>query len=89
MNGRPKLASMARLRWDEREGKYLLLSPERGLLLDDIAAHIVKLCDGTRTVDEIISELQARYRGTDNDIESDARAFLAQLRGRALLEGID
>jgi pyrroloquinoline quinone biosynthesis protein D len=56
---RPRLAAKARLRWDAREAKYLLLYPERGLLLNDSASAILKLVDGTRTVEEIAAALGA------------------------------
>ncbi len=40
---RPRLAPRARLRFDPRSGKHMLLYPERGLELTDQAARIVDL----------------------------------------------
>src|SRR5947209_5700763 len=54
---RPRLAAKARLRFDKRESKHILLYPERGLLLNDTAAAILQACDGSRTLDEIVEVL--------------------------------
>ena len=35
---RPMLAAKARLRWDRQTSRYLLLYPERGLVLNPTAA---------------------------------------------------
>ncbi len=84
---RPKLASKARLRWDARDQKHVLLSPERGLVLNASAARIIELCDGTRTLDAIVDELAAAHDGSDREkIARDVDELLAMLRARALLE---
>lgn len=77
-----KLAKKARLRWDEREKKYILLYPERGLLLNETAAEIVKLCDGTRSFDEICDLFALR----GDDASAEVAEFLEQLRVRNLFE---
>jgi coenzyme PQQ biosynthesis protein PqqD len=59
---RPRLAARARLRWDRVDGRYLLLYPERGLALNESAAAILRLCDGSRTIDAIVTELVAMSR---------------------------
>ena len=84
---RPKLAAKARLRWDEREKKYLLLYPERGLLLNDTASAILSLCDGARTVAVIADELRAKLAGTaPPDVEAEVLSFLERLHAKGLLE---
>ena len=84
---RPKLASKARLRWDKREGKYFLLYPERGLLLNATAAGIVQLCTGEHTVDGIVGQLLEKYPGrTREELEREVTAFLTQIQSRGLLE---
>lgn len=79
---KPKLAKKARLRWDEREKKHMLLYPERGLLLNETATEIVKLCDGTRTVEEI----QACFASRGEAAAREVADFLEQLRTRNLFE---
>jgi coenzyme PQQ biosynthesis protein PqqD len=83
---RVKLRKKVRLRWDTRAQKYLLLYPERGLLLDATSAAIVKLCDGTRTVDAVAGELAARFRGDAERIRREVIEFLQKLDDRTLVE---
>jgi coenzyme PQQ biosynthesis protein PqqD len=75
---KPRLARRARLRWDERDRRWLLLWPERGLQLNESAAAIARLLDGEHTVEGIVEELGGH--------DADVRAFLDDLQRRALLE---
>lgn len=75
---KPRLASKARLRWDRHDKKYLLLYPERGLVLNETASAVVRLLDGEKTIAAIARELG----GSDEEII----AFLERLRARGLLE---
>ena len=77
-----KLAKKARLKWDERERKFILLYPERGLLLNETAAEIVKMCDGTKTADEIVEAFALRGDSASAEVSE----FLEQLRVRNLFE---
>jgi pyrroloquinoline quinone biosynthesis protein D len=84
---RPKIAPKARLRWDAKDQKHVLLSPERGLVLSASAARIVELCDGTRTIDAIVDALSAAHPAASRaEIARDVDELLATLRARALLE---
>jgi pyrroloquinoline quinone biosynthesis protein D len=82
----PKLARRARLRFDERDQKHMLLYPERGLVLNASAAAIVELCDGTRTIDEIVASLTATAGAPRERVDADVRALLAQLANKGLVE---
>jgi pyrroloquinoline quinone biosynthesis protein E len=85
---KPRLASKARLKADPRDGLTVLLSPERGLRLSETSAAIVELCDGSRDVGEIVSELCGRYPDADRGrIDRDVRELLAELTARGLIEG--
>lgn len=75
---KPRLASKARLRWDRHDKKYLLLYPERGLVLNETASAVVRLLDGEKTIGAIARELG----GSDDEIIG----FLERLRARGLLE---
>ena len=83
---RPKLASKARLKWDRHENKHMLLYPERGMLLNETAAAIVKLCDGTRTITEIAVDLASGGPTGIASVQADVLAFVESLRVRSLLE---
>jgi pyrroloquinoline quinone biosynthesis protein E len=86
---KPRLSRKARVQPDPRDGRPVLLSPERGLRLSDTAAAIVALCDGTREVAEIVEELAKRYGGDRERIARDVEELLADLHGRALLDGFE
>ncbi len=61
----------------------MLLEPEGVLVLNGTGATILKLCDGERTVVEIVEELRGRYSGVDGD---EVRDFLARLVARRWVE---
>ncbi len=82
---RPRLAPRARLRWDERDATYMIVYPERGLVLNETGAAIVKMCDGTRTVEQIVAELSELSGAAVAKVDADVRAFLERLRERKLL----
>jgi pyrroloquinoline quinone biosynthesis protein D len=75
-DSRPQLAHKARLRTDQITGETLLLYPEHGLVLNDSAAAVLRLCDG-RTVSDIATELTAPL---DDVVE-----FLVVMRDRGLV----
>ncbi len=85
---RPRLAPKARLRWDEVEKRYMLVFPEAALMLNDTAPEILKLCDGERTIEEIVDSLAQRFSAVDRKvIEEDVVSFLSRIKARGLLEG--
>jgi pyrroloquinoline quinone biosynthesis protein D len=61
----------------------VLLTPETVTLLNDTGAAILRLCDGERTVAEIVTELRGRYDEVAGD---EVRLFLADLIARRRLE---
>jgi pyrroloquinoline quinone biosynthesis protein D len=67
---RPRLATGARLRYDEVREEHLLLIPEGAVRLNPTAAEVLELCDGERSLDDIVGALSARYDGADlrNDV---------------------
>jgi pyrroloquinoline quinone biosynthesis protein D len=65
----------------------LLLIPEGALRLKGPARTIVELCDGERTLENIVEELQRHYPSAQPArIETEAVALLARLRDRGVLE---
>ena len=87
---RPRLAAKARLRWDRRGGRHLLLYPERGLVLTPTAADVVQRCTGEHTVAAICEELAAKYAPQPREaIEREVLAFLARMAERGLVKDGD
>jgi pyrroloquinoline quinone biosynthesis protein D len=62
---RPRLVTGARLRYDEVREEHLLLIPEGAVRLNPTAAEVLGLCDGERTLDDIVGALSTRYEGAD------------------------
>lgn len=74
--GRPRLAPHVQLRFDPARQQHVLLTPETVTLLNETGAAILELCDGERTVAEILTELRGRY---DHVADDEVRLFLAGL----------
>jgi pyrroloquinoline quinone biosynthesis protein D len=62
---RPRLVTGARLRYDEVREEHLLLIPEGAVRLNPSAAEVLALCDGERSLDDIVGALSARYDSAD------------------------
>ena len=65
-DSRPRLPSKVRVRWNAPRGQALLLYPEGALALNPTAQAVLELCDGRRTVGEIVLELAERFGATDD-----------------------
>ncbi|MFI3223397.1 MAG: pyrroloquinoline quinone biosynthesis peptide chaperone PqqD [Methylococcaceae bacterium] len=59
-----------RLQWEEAQQKLVILYPEGMVELNQSSAEILKLCDGTRTVAQIVSDLEQKFAtaGLTNDV---------------------
>jgi pyrroloquinoline quinone biosynthesis protein D len=84
--GRPKLRAKARMRYDNVRQTYVLLLPERAVLLSDTAAEILRLCDGSRTEAGVVALLQDKY--PDAAVPGDVREFLQQAAHKGWIEWI-
>ena len=62
---RPRLNRLFRLQWEEVQQAYVLLYPEGMVKLNQSAAEILKRCDGSLTVTELIAELQLAFGEAD------------------------
>jgi pyrroloquinoline quinone biosynthesis protein D len=62
---RPRLVTGARLRYDDVREEHVLLIPEGVVRLNPTAAEVLELCDGERSLDDIVGALSARYEGAD------------------------
>ncbi len=81
----PVLARHARLRFDEARGRYVILAPERVLAPDDIAVEVLQLCDGDRSVGDIVGLLAQKYDAPREEIGGDVIAMLQDLADKAFL----
>ena len=80
---RPHLARRVRLEWDPVRERHVLLEPEGVLVLNQTGATILGLCDGERTVVEIVEDLRGRYSQVAGE---EVREFLSRLVAKRLVE---
>jgi coenzyme PQQ biosynthesis protein PqqD len=83
---RPRIAAKARLRYDRKAERTMLLYPEKGLVLNPTAADITKLCTGEHSVGTIVDQLASKYGKEAAVIEAEVMGFLSALAERGLLE---
>jgi len=82
----PRLGIGCHLRKLEN-GDTILLLPEGILQLKGTGAEIIRLCDGERTVADILRALQARYPLSDpKQIEQEIKSFLNRLLERRAVD---
>jgi pyrroloquinoline quinone biosynthesis protein D len=81
----PRLAPGVRLHFDRSRDAWVLLAPERVIEAEGPAPEILKRCDGTRTLAQIVDELAALYNADRTTIEGDVREMLADLASKRLL----
>jgi len=83
---KPKLTPKSKLRLDPKTGKYILLYPEKGLLLNATGAAILKLCDGEHALSAIIAALAAEFQSDADVLRVEVLTFVQGLLDRGLLQ---
>jgi pyrroloquinoline quinone biosynthesis protein D len=81
---RPRLRSLFRLQWEEAQQSYVMLYPEGMVKLNPSAGQILVRCDGTRELDDIITELEALFNASD--LAPDVYRFLDHARQRGWVD---
>jgi len=82
---RPVLPRHAKLKFDETRQVWVILAPERVLAPDAIAVEVLKLCDGVRSVADLIEQLAAKYAAPRDAISADVVAMLQDLADKGFL----
>ena len=82
----PRLPRGVRLRFDEVRSAHVLLARERAFDLDAVAAEVLSLVDGSRSVGDIIDALAAKYAEDRAVIEGDVVAMLSDLAKKRVLD---
>ena len=81
---RPAIAHGMRLQWEAAQDSHVLLYPEGMVKLNGSAGAIMSRCNGTRTVADIVTDLERAYGATG--LAADVRAFLTLALERRWLE---
>ena len=81
---RPRMSSLYRMQFEATQDHWVLLYPEGMVRLNLPAAEILQRCDGQRTVDEIVAELEAAF--AQPSLHEDVIGFLGQAQQRGWLQ---
>jgi pyrroloquinoline quinone biosynthesis protein D len=82
---RPVLPRHAKLKFDETRQVWVILAPERVLAPDEIAVEVLKLCDGIRSVGQMVDQLAEKYAAPREAIATDVVAMLQDLADKGFL----
>lgn len=80
----PKLNRLFRLQYEEAQKTHVLLYPEGMVKLNQSASEILLLCDGTRTVVDIVAALEAKFSASG--LDADVRSMLEEAVRRNWLD---
>jgi len=72
---RPSIRAGFRLQWEAVQNAYVLLYPEGMVQLNTSAAEILRRCDGARTVEEMVADLETAFQRSG--LQDDVVRFLA------------
>ena len=79
------LARHYRFQWEEAQQCYVLLFPEGMIKLNGGAGEVIKRVDGSKTVNEVVKELEAAFPGVP-DLKSDVLAMFDLAVEKAWIE---
>ena len=67
---RPRIGAGFRLQWEPAQGCHVLLYPEGRVKLNQSAGEILKRCDGQRSLDDVVRDLEAAFnaQGLTKDV---------------------
>ncbi|MGR3496142.1 pyrroloquinoline quinone biosynthesis peptide chaperone PqqD [Citreimonas sp.] len=82
----PVLPRGVRLHFDRVREVWVLLAPERTIVLDAIGHAVLSEIDGVRDFGQITATLAAKYDAPEAQIAEDSAGFLRALRDRRFLE---
>jgi len=70
----PRIGNGFRLQWEAAQECHVLLYPEGMVKLNQSAGEILKRCDGVRSLDEIVRDLEAAFNA--QGLSKDVQAFV-------------
>jgi len=73
------------MRYDEARQSWVVLAPERVIMLDEIAYEIVRRCDGTSTVAEITADLATSFEAEPGEVAADVDRLIDELLAKRIM----
>ena len=87
-NKRPRLAKRVRLQIDALSGNPVLLHQEAVMVLNQTGYEILRLCDGTRTLREIVQDLENQYPAAKSILSGEVFQYFEAISQRGLIEWV-
>jgi pyrroloquinoline quinone biosynthesis protein D len=87
-SNRPCLAKRVRLQIDAVSEKPVLLHQETIVVLNRTGYEILRLCDGTRTLQEILQDLENQYPTAKSILTREVLEYLEAISQTGLIEWI-
>jgi coenzyme PQQ biosynthesis protein PqqD len=85
LDKRPRLARHLRLQTDRVRGTPVLLLPETIIVLNQTGYEILRLCDGSHTVPEIIQVMRNKYSANSLTLSQEIFAYLEAISQKGLI----
>ena len=73
-----------RLQWEETQDCFVILFPEGMVQLSASAGEIMQLCDGDKSVADIIEQLSEKFPGAD--LSDDVIEFFTEAEGNGWIQ---
>jgi len=71
--------------FNKQREQWVILAPERLLVPDETSVEILRMCDGTASVDSIVKNLAEKYNAPHDVILKDVTAMLQDLADKGFL----
>jgi pyrroloquinoline quinone biosynthesis protein D len=84
-DSRPFLPKHVRIQYDPVRQAYAVLAPEKVFWPNEISLDILRRCDGSSTVGEIVTDLASDYDAPEEDVKADVTAFLQEWSDKLLV----
>jgi pyrroloquinoline quinone biosynthesis protein D len=87
-NNRPRLVKRVRLQIDAVSGDPVLLHQEAIMVLNETGYEILRLCDGTHTIPEILQDLENQYPAARSVLSQEVVQYFEAISQRGLIEWV-
>lgn len=81
----PKFAPGVRLHEDKARARWVVMAPERMFIPDETALEVLRLVDGMRDEDAIVTRLAQKFAAPVEEIRADVAEMLRDLVAKGAL----
>jgi pyrroloquinoline quinone biosynthesis protein D len=81
----PRLPRHVKFRFDQARDAWVVLAPEKVFMPDEIAVEILKRCDGSATLRDIIDDLAKTFEAERDMVATDVVTMLQDLADKGII----